>query len=107
MLTLSEVQARRNLWVARNFPGDDMPNSLLGAVEELGELSHHYLKLQQGIRGTPDEHIEGILDAVADCVIYLCGVCTYLGVDFGQLVSDTWKQVEKRDWVADPEKGGQ
>jgi NTP pyrophosphatase (non-canonical NTP hydrolase) len=82
-----------------------MPASLLGAVEELGELSHHYLKLTQQIRGTFDYHKEEMGDAVADCVIYLAGVCSYLNVDFGVLVRDTWETVKSRDWIAFPENG--
>lgn len=106
-MDLTELQQRRNVWVARNFPGDDMPHSLLGAVEELGELSHHYLKHQQGIRGEADYHREEMADAVADCVIFLAGVATYLGLDYGKLVSDTWERVEQRDWVSDPTNGGE
>lgn len=106
-MNLSELQVQRNAWVSRNFPGDDMPNSLLGAVEELGELSHHYLKMKQGIRGDEQMHRDEIADAVADCVIYLAGVCTYLDIDYGALVEDTWKRVEARDWINDPERGGE
>jgi NTP pyrophosphatase (non-canonical NTP hydrolase) len=99
------MQQERDKWVAHNFPGDDMPHSLLGAVEELGELTHHYLKLQQGIRGDEAHHKERMGDAVADCVIYLAGVCTYLGVDFSTLVEETWDVVKQRDWVKYPENG--
>jgi NTP pyrophosphatase (non-canonical NTP hydrolase) len=104
-MDLTELQRRRDAWIAHNFPGDVLEDSLLGAVEELGELSHHVLKMKQGIRGTQEEHVEGILDAVADCVIFLAGVCTHLGADYGQLVTDTWTAVEQRDWKADPVKG--
>jgi NTP pyrophosphatase (non-canonical NTP hydrolase) len=102
---LSEMQRERDVWVARNFPGDDMPHSLLGAVEELGELAHHYLKLQQGIRGDEIHHREEMGDAVADCVIFLAGVCSFLDIDFGTLVQDTWDTVKQRDWVAFPQNG--
>jgi len=105
ILQLTHLQSERDEWVARNFPGDDMPHSLLGAVEELGELTHHYLKLQEGIRGSADHHREEIGDAVADCVIYLAGVCSWLGVDFGALVQDTWDTVKQRDWQAFPQDG--
>jgi len=104
-LQLSLLQTERDRWVAHNFPGDDMPNSLLGALEELGELSHHFLKASQGIRGSRAYHREQMADAVADCVIYLAGVCSYLEVDFGVLVHDTWETVKSRDWVQYPENG--
>lgn len=105
-MNLTELQERRNTWIAHNFPGDKLEDSLLGAVEELGELAHHVLKMNQGIRGTREEHVEGILDAVADTVIFLAGIATHLGADYGQLVTDTWTAVEQRDWKADPTKGG-
>jgi len=105
-MDLEELQKRRNAWIKHNFPGDTIEDSIFGAVEELGELAHHYLKMKQGIRGTPEEHTEGMLDAVADCVIFLAGVCTHLGANYGHLVGDTWTVVEARDWVADPTKGG-
>lgn len=105
-MQLTTLQERRNKWIEHNFPGDKLETSILGAVEELGELAHHFIKMDQKIRGSEEEHVEGMLDAVADCVIFLAGVCTHLGADYGQLVHDTWEQVEKRDWVADPTKGG-
>jgi NTP pyrophosphatase (non-canonical NTP hydrolase) len=101
---LSQLQQEREEWVEHNFPGQHMPHSLLGAVEELGELSHHYLKHTQGIRGNED-HEREMADAIADCVIYLAGVCTWLEIDFGVLVRDTWAMVKSRDWIAYPENG--
>jgi hypothetical protein len=46
-------------------------------------------------------------DAVADCVIFLAGVATHLGLDYGELVQQTWDRVKLRDWVADPTTGGE
>ena len=102
---LSVLQRERNEWVARNFPGDGVEDSIFGAVEELGELAHHYLKMKQGIRGDAAMHREEMLDAVADTVIFLAGVCTHLRADYGALVFETWERVKQRDWVLDPEKG--
>jgi NTP pyrophosphatase (non-canonical NTP hydrolase) len=97
------MQQERNEWVARNFPGDGIEDSIFGAVEEIGELAHHYLKSKQGIRGDGEMHRAEMLDAVADTVIFLAGVCTHLGADYGALVQKTWDKVKQRDWVADPE----
>jgi NTP pyrophosphatase (non-canonical NTP hydrolase) len=102
---LTEMQEQRDEWVARNFPEHGVEDSILGAVEEIGELAHAYLKQKQGIRGDPAE-MEGMMaDAVADCVIYLAGVCSYLGIEYGRLVEETWNFVKQRDWVAYPENG--
>jgi NTP pyrophosphatase (non-canonical NTP hydrolase) len=104
---LSVLQLERNRWVRANFPDDSMEDSILGATEEVGELAHHYLKYKQGIRGDATEHIAGMLDSVADCVIFLAGVATHLGVDYGLLVDETWNKVKQRDWAGHPTDGGE
>jgi NTP pyrophosphatase (non-canonical NTP hydrolase) len=63
----------RNAWIAHNFPGPDMPNTMLGVIEELGELTHSWLKRDQGIRGTTEQHNEDMKDAVGDLTVYLLG----------------------------------
>lgn len=106
-MNLSTLQQERNEWVEHNFPreNDDTIDSILGAVEEVGELAHHYLKRKQNIRGEQDHHTAEMLDAVADCVIFLAGVCTHLGVDYGELVQATWNTVKTRDWIKYPTDG--
>lgn len=105
--SLTDLQRERDEWIERNFPNDRVEDSIFGAVEEIGELAHHFLKMRQGIRGTEEEHIEGMLDSVADCVIFLAGVCSWLGADYGQLVNDTWARVRQRNWVDNPVHGGE
>jgi NTP pyrophosphatase (non-canonical NTP hydrolase) len=112
-MNLTRLQEERDRWIASNFPrpvfSSDFPEleCVLGAAEEIGELCHHLLKLAQGIRGERAHHREEMADAVADCVIYLAGVATHLGLDYGQLVQETWDRVKLRDWVADPTTGGE
>ena len=106
-MDLSELQIERDEWVATNFPGDTIENSIFGAMEELGELSHHYLKRKQGIRGEAEFHETEMGDAVADCVIFLAGVASHLNLDYGELVTMTWKKVRDRDWINHPEHGAQ
>lgn len=75
MIDWIQLVKERDEWVARNFPGDnDGVESTLGCIEELGELTHGFLKKQQGIRGTPAEHDAKMKDAIGDLVIYLLGV---------------------------------
>lgn len=100
---LNQLQQERNRWVEKNFPGDQLEDSIMGAVEEMGELAHHYLKRKQGIRGDDAMHVIEMLDAVADCVIFLAGVASHLDTDYGTLVTSTWQKVQQRDWVKDPE----
>lgn len=40
-------------------------------------------------------------------VVALIKYCILNGWDYAQLVIDTWNKVSKRDWVADPEHGGE
>jgi NTP pyrophosphatase (non-canonical NTP hydrolase) len=168
VVDLDQIQTERNEWVARNFPNTKQPEeSLLGCIEELGELSHSFLKKQQGIRGTPEEHDANARDAVGDALVYLLGVCSTGGFKLseaidktspchasspdrslfisanrlGRLATDglhfprlamrhvgefywaledfcrhmewsaqdcleeTWEQVKKRDWIANPQDG--
>ena len=104
-MNLSQLQSERNIWVAKNFPGDRVEDSLMGALEELGELAHHLLKRRQGIRGDAAFHTAEIEDAVADCVIFLAGVATHEQFDFGAAVQKAWDQVKARDWTTNKEKG--
>jgi NTP pyrophosphatase (non-canonical NTP hydrolase) len=67
----------RDKWVAKNFPDSYKTDTLLGVVEELGELAHAHLKSKQGIRGTQSEHDEAAKDAIGDLVVYLLGVISY------------------------------
>jgi len=38
----------------------------MGLVEEVGELAHAHLKNEQGIRGTPEEHVQAKVDAIGE-----------------------------------------
>jgi len=93
-------------WQKKNFPvarGENwMP--LVGAYEELGELSHGFLKRHQKIR-TNEDHDAKIRDAVGDTVVYLIDFCRREGLDFKQVLQETWEVIAKRDWQANPETG--
>ena len=105
MITFRKLQDQNALWVACNFGPHPAWHSLLGIVEEVGELSHAYLKREQRIR-TNQNHNEAIRDAVADIVIYLADFCTTEGIDLGDQVDSTWREVRKRDWKRDAANGG-
>jgi NTP pyrophosphatase (non-canonical NTP hydrolase) len=102
---LSQFQQENAEWAGRNF-GEAPPwQPLLGVVEEVGELSHHFLKSAQGIRGTEEKHKEQMKDGVGDVVIYLAHFCSLMGFDLEDIVETTWNAVKKRDWKKDPDKG--
>lgn len=97
-LTFGGLQAEVAHWSARNFPKGRDWHCILGMQEELGELSHSYLKREQGIRGTAEEHTEAIKDAIGDIVIYLADFCARGGFDLEEAVGQTWTKVIQRDW---------
>lgn len=77
-LNWETLTRERDEWVARNFPPytGEIPgnDSIIGCIEELGELAHAHLKKKQGIRGTTEQHDEAAQDAIGDIVVYLLGV---------------------------------
>jgi len=76
IIPIPSIQTEVGTWATKNF-GADRPayQRLLGAMEELGELSHAHLKEEQNIRGTED-HVADAKDAIGDIVIYLMDYCT-------------------------------
>lgn len=131
-ITIRELQQQNREWVRRNFHPDDIDDPerayrpLLGATEELGEfaselldytlglakviesvgrISHHELKMRQGIRGSYDEHVAAMKDAIGDHFIFLVDFCTAHGFDLQDIVQTTWEEVSKRDWTANSSDG--
>jgi len=76
-------------------------------MEEVGELSHAFLKHEQGIRGMRDPVVAhaAMVDAVGDICIYLASFCNANHISLGDAVESTWEQVRLRDWQKHAEKG--
>lgn len=73
-LSLQNLQRRVGEWADYNFGANRKSlayRSLFGIIEEFGELVHSQLKMEQGIRGTIEEHMAKIRDAVGDLVFYM------------------------------------
>lgn len=105
MLTVNDLLARHADWAEKNFPQSDPSSPLFGCVEELGEIAHSFLKKRQGIRGTPEEHEAKMRDGVGDLIFFLNHFCALQGWTLHQCLCEAWREVEKRDWQADPESG--
>jgi NTP pyrophosphatase (non-canonical NTP hydrolase) len=101
---INQVQEELKPWVKHNFGDRPSWQPLLGIQEEVGELSHAYLKRAQGIR-VNENHTEAIKDAVADIIIYLCDFCNTENINLEEQIAKTWAEVSKRNWKANPEKG--
>lgn len=105
--SLRLLQAEHEDWAGRNFPGAQPHDALLGIMEEVGELAHAHLKHDQGIRGYDDEKYRTeAADAIGDIVVYLASYCNRNGFDLQICVEDTWRRVQERDWILDPQRGG-
>jgi NTP pyrophosphatase (non-canonical NTP hydrolase) len=94
---LDKLQAAIHAWRKDNFPTEGDTHQLLGAVEEVGELSRAHLKQRQQVRVNED-HWTNIKDAVGDIVIYLMGYCSYRHISLIDCVLAAWAEVEERDW---------
>jgi len=68
--TMHDLQIKLHAWQNYNFGPQPNDRLLLGICEEVGELCHSSLKKFQGIRGTPQEHMDNMKDAVGDIMIY-------------------------------------
>lgn len=102
---LNKLQQEHAIWQKNNFPTAEKWECLIGVQEEVGELSHAFLKKHQSIRGTSDEHTESMKDAVGDIVIFLMGFCTMNGIDIDECVEKAWSEVKKRDWAKNSKTG--
>lgn len=72
----------------------------------LGKMAHHILKLEQGIRGTPEEHRAAIAKNLGCVFFALRSLCNTRGLSFEKLVDDVWQQVRQRDWKKDSKHAG-
>ncbi len=100
-MDLQKIQAEQKVWSEKNFSNKKPYQPILGASEEVGELAHAYLKMEQGIRGTREEHVAAMKDAVGDCVIFLMDLCNQMDWSFEEIVDGTWNHVKQRDWKKD------
>lgn len=105
VFTLEVLQSQLKPWAEHNFGERPSWMPLMGALEELGELAHAHLKASQGIRTSEDHHAAKV-DALADIIVYLADYANVEGIDLHEAVEQTWAKVRRRDWKADPSKGG-
>jgi len=103
-MDLYQLQTEVSEWAARNFPSAMPHQPLLGAAEEIGELSHAHLKMEQGIR-TNEDHMLGKVDAIGDVVIFLAHYCHLNGLNLGSCIYNTWEKVKQRDWTTKKSDG--
>ena len=103
--SLSTIQSEVKEWSYHNF-GEGGPGwrQILGMQEELGELSHHYLKRAQKIRNNED-HDEGIEDSLGDFMIYAMDFCNKEYLSLEEIINRVCEKVKQRDWIKNPTNG--
>lgn len=101
-MNLSELQQKVKQWTSHNFPDTPAYRPLLGIVEEVGELAHAHLKMEQGIRNIKHEDK---IDAIGDTIIYMADYCNRNGIDLEVAIESAWATASKRDWVKFPGNG--
>jgi len=104
---IEQLQNHTREWREKNFPEEHRTAQmqLMGVVEEVGELAHALLKMEQGIRGSREYHMGKIEDAIGDVTIYLCGLATALEIDMDAAIWRAWSEVRDRDWTKNKETG--
>ena len=103
---LRKFQDEVHEWATRNFGENrDYKHPAMGVVEEVGELFHAFLKQEQGIRGTFEEHEAEALDAVGDIAVYLADLCALRGWNLAEICRKTWNHVKTRDWKKNARDG--
>ncbi len=101
MIDLKKIQKEQDVWSNHNFKNKKPYQPILGAAEEVGELAHAFLKMEQGIRGTREEHLAAMKDAVGDACVFLMDLCNQMGWQMDEVIESTWNEVKKRNWRQD------
>lgn len=104
MLDIREIQFEHLVWEKKNFDEVKIHHSIYGLIEELGELAHAQLKMEQGIR-IDEDHNEKAKDAVGDIIIFLISYCNKRGFDLERIIHNTWLSVKSRNWKKNPVNG--
>ncbi len=100
-MNFKKIQKEQDVWSRKNFGNKKVYQPILGAAEEVGELAHAYLKMEQGIRGTRQEHEAKMKDAVGDTCVFLMDLCNQMGWQLDEIIESTWNEVKKRNWKKD------
>lgn len=111
MALIADLQRDHAIWLEHNFPDQTPIDPFLGIVEETGELAHALLKYKQGIRGhagaDPDKYSAELEDALGDLFIFMLSFANSNHLHLEEIILKIWQRVKHRDWVNDPEQGGE
>ncbi|EGQ44328.1 MAG: MazG nucleotide pyrophosphohydrolase [Candidatus Nanosalina sp. J07AB43] len=95
---IAETQEAIYEWSLEQFGDQDPENPLIGAQEELGEVSRIVLKEKQSIRQDEEFAEEDLEVEVADVVIYLLDFCARNDVSLSEGLHEARTKVLDRDF---------
>jgi len=99
-MSLNDYSDRVAVWLARNFPGDNLLWRGLVLAEEVGEVCRCIVKADSGQRGTRDEWMRELYIEVGDVFLSLQATCNLAGIDLEKAVHDRFTAVEHMDLFA-------
>lgn len=102
VMTIPKERAERLLRIQPN--GEKEPGAIL---LHMAGISHSFLKMEQGIRGGRDEHVKDIMYHLFSIVEHLYLTSFHARLDLPSVAKGVWDRVKKRNWKADPHKGGE
>lgn len=103
---LDQFQSLVVEWNIRNFPPFASEDRLFkGIVEEVGEYAHATLKMQQGIRGSAEDHERKAQDALGDLFVYMCALAHKRGWTIADCIRIAWDDIKDRNWQQYPGNG--
>lgn len=94
---IRDLQYSINKWRESNSTLKTSEEALIGAFEEMGELSHAHLKCMQGIKDPIEMDVKK-KDAIGDIIIFLIHYCNLHGFDLEEIILETWDHVKKRNY---------
>lgn len=103
--SLAKFQGGVGEWHRHNFPAASTVEIALKLAEEVGELAHACGQLYSGIGDRAELQAQEV-DAIGDIMVVLAAYCAKSGIDLTLATMTTWAKVSKRDWQADPVRGG-
>jgi NTP pyrophosphatase (non-canonical NTP hydrolase) len=107
-LDLSDLQTDLHEWQRERFPDSGAEESLMGALEELGELAHATLKGKQGLEGERfSTGPEAEKDAIGDCVVFLMQYASSRGYDIEECIEAAAGEALAREYECECERHGE
>lgn len=94
------MQAEHKEWLSRMYPKQPAYIPAAGCVEEAGELMHVLLKKEQeAMWGKESRYADAdwaiaLVDAIGDCAIYACSLCTTNEYDYKSILTMAKSRVE-------------